>query len=332
MKSGGQTMSLLRAIGSACLFLLAASPVRAGDDSFFESKIRPVLADMCFRCHGGEKTSGGLRVDSRTALLRGGDSGPALVPGMPEGSLIVQAIRHEGDGPHMPPKKRLPPAVIADFVSWIKDGARWPEKQVHFQTNEETSRRHWAFQPVRAVAPPSLRDDAALGPVDRFLTAKQCDKGIHPVARADRRTLIRRATFDLTGLPPTPEEIDAFIADDSPAAFARLVDRLLASPRYGERWGRHWLDVVRYADTAGETADFPVPDAWRYRNYVLNAFNADKPYNDFLREQIAGDILASRLPADAPPTRRAELLTATGFISIARRFGFDPLKDHNLTI
>jgi hypothetical protein len=327
-------MSFLRAAGSASLLWLVLSvpPAPAANDSFFESKIRPVLATTCFRCHGGEKTSGGLRVDSRKALLEGGDSGPALVPGMPERSLMVQALRHEGDGPHMPPKKRLPPEVIADFTSWVKDGARWPESKPELITLAEAPRKHWAFRPVRAVRPPPDPGGDDSNPVDRFLTAKLHARELRPAVRADKRTLIRRATYDLTGLPPTPEEIDTFLGDDSPGAFARLVDRLLASPHYGERWGRHWLDVVRYADTAGETADYPVPDAWRYRNYVIDSFNRDKPYDEFLREQIAGDILASRLPSDAPPESRAELITATGYVSIARRFGFDPLKDHNLTI
>ena len=319
--------------GTVLAFLwLSATLVRAGDDVFFESKIRPVLAETCFRCHGGEKTSGGLRVDSRAALLQGGDSGPALVAGMPERSLLIQALRHEGDGPHMPPKKRLPPAVIADFDAWIKTGAPWPTSTPAFKTGTEAARRHWAFQPVRAVKPPLTSERDVLSPIDRFLAVKQREKNIHPVGHADRRTLLRRATFDLTGLPPTPREIESFLADSSPSAFARVVDRLLASPHYGERWGRHWLDVVRYADTAGETADYPVPDAWRYRNYVLDAFNRDKPYDDFIREQIAGDLLAEQLPKDAPPSRRAESIAATGYIGIARRFGFDPLKDHNLTI
>ncbi len=324
-------MTSLKIVGSTGLLSLwlSASFVQAGDDRHFESKIRPVLAQTCFRCHGGEKTAGGLRVDSRTALLKGGDSGPAIVPGMAERSLLLQAIRHEGDGPHMPPKKRLPPTVIADFASWIQTGARWPDKPVNFKFPSEASRRHWAFQPIKL---PTVPEGDAPSPIDRFLAAKRRAQGILPVAPADQLTLLRRATFDLTGLPPTPEEMNAFRADREPGAFARVVDRLLASPHYGERWGRHWLDVVRYADTAGETADYPVPDAWRYRNYVLESFNRDKPYNQFLREQIAGDILASQFPANAPPSRRAELVTATGYISIARRFGFDVLKDQNLTI
>jgi hypothetical protein len=324
-------MTFARAFGTAVLVALGlAVPAHAGDDTFFESKIRPVLAGTCFRCHGREKTRGQLRVDSREALLKGGESGPAVRPGAPERSLLVQALRHEGDGPRMPPDKPLPAAVVADFSAWIKAGAPWPQKMADFRP-AKSSRQHWAFEPVRPFAPPDAGGEA-LGPIDRFLAAKLREKGLHSVGRADKQTLIRRATFDLTGLPPTPEEVEAFLADESPGAFAKVVDRLLASPHYGERWGRHWLDVVRYADTAGETADFPVPQAWRYRNYVIDAFNRDKPYDAFLREQIAGDILAEKLPPDAPPERRAKLIAATGFVSIARRFGFDISQDHFLTI
>ncbi len=192
---------------------------------------------------------------------------------------------------------------------------------------------HWSFRPVVDQAPPAVRNSEWSNlPVDRFVLGVLEQRGLKPAPQADKRTLIRRATYDLTGLPPTPAETQAFLADDAPGAFAAVVDRLLASPRYGERWGRHWLDLVRYADTAGETADFPVPHAWRYRNYVVQAFNHDKPYDQFLSEQFAGDILADRLPADAAVDRFAELVTATGCISIARRFGFDIEQDHYLTI
>ena len=187
---------------------------------------------------------------------------------------------------------------------------------------------HWAFAPLRVVQPP--KDANAANPIDCFLNAKIRDRQLTPAPPADKRTLIRRATFDLIGLPPTPEEIDAFLNDKSPDAFAKLIDRLLASPHYGERWGRHWLDLARYADTAGETADFPVPHAWRYRNWVIDAFNRDLPYDEFIREQLAGDILAHR--QGVSEACFAELHAATGFISVARRFGYDILKDHYLTI
>ena len=191
---------------------------------------------------------------------------------------------------------------------------------------------HWAFQPLRVVAPPADPSGWARNPLDAFVAAKQRALNLKPARAADRRTLIRRATFDLLGLPPTPDEVEAFVKDTAPDAYERLIDRLLTSPHYGERWGRHWLDVVRYADTAGETADYPVPDAWRYRNYVIASLNSDIPYDLFVREQIAGDILATKLPGDAPREQRAELVVATGYIAIARRFGYNITADHNLTI
>ena len=200
---------------------------------------------------------------------------------------------------------------------------------VAYSKSQIASGAHWSFQPVRNPDVPAVRNRGwPRNSVDRFILATLEAHGGQPAPVADRRTLIRRATFDLTGLPPTPEEIDAFLADSSPEAFSRVVDRLLASPRYGERWGRHWLDVVRYADTAGDTADFPVPEAWRYRNYVIDAFNADKPYDEFLREQIAGDILARQGPRE----RYAERVTATGYLALSRRFGFDSENYHHLTI
>ena len=308
------------------IVVLATAGQHAVADDFFESKIRPVLAETCFRCHGDARTSGGLRVDSRAKLLAGGDSGPAVIPGDPDGSLLIQAIRRQADVSAMPPAKEqaLRPDQIADFVQWIKAGAIWPESTAKFR-----STKHWAFEPVRKPDLPTVRDMAwAQSSVDRFIRAKQEAVAVTPAAIADKRTLIRRATFDLTGLPPTPEEVDAFLIDTSPRAFETLVDRLLTSPAYGERWGRHWLDVVRYADTAGETADYPVPVAWRYRNYVIDAFNADKPYDQFLQEQIAGDILASQGPAE----KYAERVTATGYLAISRRFGFDSENYHHLTI
>ena len=304
--------------------LLLSARSASGDDAetFFERKIRPVLAGTCFRCHGGERTGGKLRVDSRAALVKGGDSGPAIVPGAPDESLLIEALRHEGDAEHMPPDKPLPPSVADDFATWVRAGAPWSAApDASFQ-----HRRHWAFEPLRHAPPPI----GGASPIDSFLEVKLREHGLSPAGPADKRTLIRRATFDLTGLPPTPEAVEAFLADDSPAAFDRVVERLLASPRYGERWGRHWLDVARYADTAGETADFPVPQARRYRDYVIAAFNRDLPYDQFIREQLAGDLLARQLPpSDA---RRDELIVATGYLAVARRFGFDISKDHYLTI
>jgi hypothetical protein len=276
-------------------------------------------------------------------VLRGGDSGPAAVPGKPEESLLVHAVRYH-DEPRMPPKKRLSNPEIDTLTRWVELGLPWPTSPsmdtsvTALPTNEQNNsswsiqaaqRAFWSFQPVVDRAPPDVHQrDWPRTPVDRFILASLEAKSLAPAASADQRTLIRRATFDLTGLPPTPDEVDAFLNDARPDAFARVVDRLLASPQYGERWARFWLDLVHYADTAGETADFPVPEAYRYRNYVIDAFNADLPYDQFLREQIAGDVLAAEGSGD----RSTERIVATGFLATARRFGFDPQTYHHLTI
>jgi len=303
-----------------------AAPAAAADDALFESAIRPVLVDACFRCHGGERVSGGLRVDSRAALVGGGDSGPAIVPGDSARSLLIQAIARHDDVSAMPPEldKALRPEQVAAFERWIGADALWPETAAAFEVEG-----HWAFAPVADPPLPPVADEAwCQTTIDRFIRARQEEAGGVPLPRADRRTLIRRASFDLTGLPPTPAEVEAFVADPSPRAFDTVVERLLASTAYGEKWARHWLDVVRYADTAGETADYPVPVAWRYRNYCVDAFNRDLPYDEFLRDQIAGDIRA----AAGPPEARDERIVATGFLAISRRFGFDSEKYHHLTI
>ena len=309
----------------AFLTILAAAPA---DDAAFETLVRPVLVEQCAKCHGEKKASGGLRLDSRAAMLKGGENGPAFVLGKADESLIVKAVRRAKGVEAMPPDKPLPPATVAAFEKWIAAGAVWPAS-----AGPVTAAKHWAFEPVRDSAVPSAAGVSHRNPIDAFLAVKHQEHGLTPVGRADARPLIRRVTYDLTGLPPTPAEVEAFVeaaARDHHAAFDRLIDRLLASPRYGEKWGRHWLDVVRYADTAGETADYPVPQAWRYRNYIIDAFNKDTPYDRFLTEQIAGDILAARLPAGA--SQYSELITATGYLAVARRFGFDVLKDHFLTI
>ncbi len=316
---------MIQAVG---LLAVAAALAAPAEETFFESRVRPVLAGVCVRCHGPQKASAGLRLDSREALLRGGENGPAVVPGSAAESLLIQAIRRIGDDvTPMPPDKPLSREAVDDLTRWIAAGASWPDRAAPVQ-----AARHWSFEPVKDVAPPNVPGANVSSPIDAFLTTSQHSRGVSPAGPAEKRILIRRATFDLTGLPPTPDQVASFLADTSPEAFVRVVDRLLASPRHGEKWGRAWLDVARYADTAGETADMPVPDAWRYRNYVINAINADKPFDQFLREQIAGDLLARDLPGDAPPDRYAELVTATGYLAVARRFGFDSLKDHFLTI
>ncbi len=311
----------------------AADPAPNGDE-FFEKEVRPLLVERCLKCHDDAKAKGDLKLTSLDNLLKGGDRGPAVAPGKPDDSLLIQAVRY-ADKPKMPPTGKLDDAEIRVLSRWVEMGAPWPKAIVlaapagEFRITDE-QRRFWSFQPVKATEPPTVKDAAWNGsPIDRFVQAKREAMGLTPVGPADKRVLIRRVTFDLTGLPPTPQEIDAFLADDSPRAFATVVDRLLASPAYGERWGRFWLDVAHYADTAGETADFPVPQAYRYRDYVIDAFNADKPYDQFVREQIAGDLLPPVADAPGSPDQR---LIATGFIACARRFGFDPQNYQHLTI
>ncbi|HEX8911967.1 MAG TPA: PSD1 and planctomycete cytochrome C domain-containing protein [Humisphaera sp.] len=328
----------------------APSPARAADaegNAFFEAKIRPVLIESCYSCHSvgkDAKVKGELRLDTPAGTRKGGASGEAgVVPGEPDKSAVIKAIRYVDQDLLMPPKKRLPAEVVRDFERWVKMGAPDPRTeaptagaqaaaQPHAykppKADSDEARAHWAFKPVEPPKVPAVKDAGwARTDVDRFVLAKLEAKGLKPAGRADARTLIRRATFDLTGLPPTPEEVEAFERDPSPEAFAKVVDRLLASPAYGERWGRHWLDVARYADTAGESADYPVPQAVKYRDYVIAAFNADKPYDRFLKEQIAGDLL----PAAGEQQRR-EQIVATGFLATARRFSVAPETAMHLTI
>jgi hypothetical protein len=293
-----------------------------GDAEFFEKQIRPLLVEKCLKCHGDSKPKGGLRLTSRAHILQGGDSGPAVVAGKPEESLLIRAVRH-ADKPRMPPREKLTGRQIDMLVRWVKRGLPWPATGAallpaggRFTITEE-QRRFWSFQPVKAAAVPAVRDMTwPRTPVDRFILAALEANGLRPARRADKRTLLRRVTFDLIGLPPTPVEIDDFLADDSPQAFARVVDRLLASPAYGERWGRHWLDVVRYAD-ARDLIQLPPPsdfrEAWRYRDWVVGAFNRDLPYSDFLEYQLAGDLLQPNDPEQIDP----DALVATGMLAIA---------------
>ncbi len=320
-------------LGSFSIGLAADS---AEDIAFFENRIRPVLVENCHACHGADpaKRKGGLRLDTRDGLDQGGDSGAAVVAGDPERSRLIRALRQTDPDLRMPPPKEgrqpLPPAVVADFARWVQRGAVFPGSDSSGGKGAASdAAKHWSFQPVSNPPVPAVRNTAwPRTSVDAFVLASLEAHGVPPAPPADPRMLIRRVSYDLTGLPPTADDVEAFASDPSPDAYARVVDRLLESPHYGERWARHWLDVVRYADTAGETADYPVPNAWRYRNYVIDAFNADKPYDQFLREQIAGDILALQ----GPPDRFAERMTATGFIAISRRFGFDSENYHHLTL
>jgi hypothetical protein len=308
---------------SLVLLLLACWPVRAAEpvnDEFFEKKVRPILVERCVSCHGKEKQKGDLRLDSREAALKGGDTGPAIAPGEPEKSLLVKAIRYTDTGLQMPKKGKLPAEQIAVLETWVKGGAPWPAdgttgpggaaEKFDLQARAKV---HWSFQPIKRPLVSSIQSPQSKiqNPIDSFLMAKLSDSGLSLAPPADKRVLLRRVTFDLTGLPPTPEEIDSFLKDESPEAFAKVVDRLLASPHYGERWARHWLDLVRYAETFGHEFDFPIADAWRYRDYVIRAFNADVPYNQFLTEHLAGDLLDS--PRRNPKDGSNESLTATGF-------------------
>lgn len=294
---------------------------------FFEKRIRPILVNHCYECHSqsAKKVQGKLLLDTRAGVEKGGRSGPAVVPGKPRESRLIQAVRHEDKDRAMPPKKKLSAQEIADLEAWVAMGAPDPRtgKTSTTDINLDEGKKYWAFQPVKRVEPPAVKDASwPLTPIDRFILAKLEAKGMKPVGLADPHTLIRRATFDLTGLPPTPSEIDDFVkAWQAPnakpqAVFEALIDRLLASPAYGERWGRHWLDVVRYADTAGDNSDYPIPQMILYRNWVIDAFNRDMPYDQFVCEQLAGDLIATTSSED-----RKNKTVATGYLANSRRHG-----------
>jgi cytochrome c553 len=292
----------------------------AADDgiAFFESKIRPVLVEQCYRCHGEQKQRAKLRLDSKVAVLKGGESGPAIVPGKVDASLLIKAIRHQGDV-KMPEGNKLPDAVIADFEKWVAMGAPDPRTGNAVATEGidwRIARQFWAFQlPHKPALPPVHSRAWTKTPIDHFILAKLEAEGLRPVAAADRRTLIRRATFDLTGLPPTPEEVDAFVNDPRPDAFAAVVDRLLASPHYGERWGRYWLDVARYAEDQAHTfAVIPNTNAYRYRDWVIAAFNDDMPYDRFVKLQIAADLI------EKDDAGRMKHLPALGFFGLGAQY------------
>jgi hypothetical protein len=311
----------MRRVFAGILFstVACAAPTREQVE-FFEKSVRPVLADHCYKCHGPEKQKGDLRLDSREAVLKGSDTGPVVVPGNPAKSSLIKSIRHEIDN-KMPEKApKLSAEQIAALTEWVEVGVPWPENdKTSPPSNAEIARAHWSFQPVRKPATPAVKDAArwAKNDIDRFVLAKLEAEGLTPSPIASRYTLIRRATFDLTGLPPTSAEVAAFENDPVPThdAFAKVVDRLLASPRYGERWGRHWLDVARYADhrgylAGGQSREYPF--AWTYRDWVIRALNKDLPYDQFLTRQLAADMPGS----GAKP----EDIAALGFLTLGRRF------------
>jgi hypothetical protein len=338
--------SLRFAASSACLLALTVSMFSRGQDrpadgtisgaretassdpsgtpdqlEFFEKNIRPVLVKECYTCHAAtaKEIQGGLTLDTREGIRRGGDTGPAVVPGDVRNSLLIKAIKQTSDDLAMPPEKKLPAEVIADFEKWIALGAPDPRdgaaKTYEREIDIEKGRHFWAFQPPQKPAVPTVRQAAwPKSDVDRFLLSELESKGLKPVADADPRTLLRRVYFDIVGLPPSPADVADFLKQhelDPQAALAAAVDKLLSSPQFGERWGRHWLDVARYAESSGRAANFAYPHAWRYRDYVIAAFNADKPYHQFIREQLAGDLLS---PKD--DQQKAEFLVATGFLAI----------------
>src|SRR5439155_8484547 len=297
--------------GAACLAIAAQQRGTGGQAAeghdFFEKKIRPLLVQNCYECHSTtHKKRGGLLLDSKAAAFKGGDSGPVIAPGKPEESLLIKAVRYTDAELKMPQRGKLSEQQIADLETWVKMGAPWPDDTVGKGAvakafDLKARSKHWSLHPVAPAPPPAVKDPSwCQSPIDRFILAGLEARGLKPAAAADKRTLIRRVTYDLTGLPPTRQEIDAFLQDESPDAFARVVDRLLASPHYGERWARHWLDLVRFAETQGHEFDFELPEAHRYRDYVIRALNADVPYDQFVLEHIAGDLLPAprRHPAE----------------------------------
>lgn len=320
----------MRIIGLTVLFVLSGADVTFGAQTqprspsdpqgieFFEKNVRPLLVSKCQSCHGAKRQQGGLRLDSRASMLKGSDNGVIVIKGEPDKSLLIKVIRYDGDV-QMPPKNKLPDDAIAKLTAWVKMGSPWPDEAVQVAgrtpSAAEVRRKHWAFQPVKKPSLPAVKyADWVKTPLDAFVLAELEAKGLLPSPEADRRTLIRRVTFDLHGLPPTPEEVAAFENDRSPDAYSRLVDRLLASPRYGERWGRHWLDVARYADSKGYvfTEERRYPFAYTYRDYVVRAFNEDLPYDQFVLQQLAADQLP--LGDDKRP------LAALGYLTLGRRF------------
>ena len=323
---GGRRLASARSLIVAVALLTSwkelpalATDVEAGKLEFFEKKVRPLLVDHCYNCHSANnKADGGLRVDDHAGILQGGGRGLAIAVGRPDDSLLIKAVRQTDAKLKMPPNGKLADEQIEILVKWIQDGAVWPALEIPEELKrapaeyEALRRNHWAWQPLKRPQVPVFSERAwPRDDIDRFLLAKLDEVTLSPVNDADRATLLRRVTFDLTGLPPTPQEIQDFLANESPKALETVVDRLLQSPAFGEHWGRHWLDVARFGESTGSARNLPYPHAWKYRDYVINSFNKDKPYDVFIREQIAGD----QLPAQSEEHRK-ELQIATGFLAI----------------
>ncbi|MEY3141845.1 MAG: hypothetical protein RLY21_338 [Planctomycetota bacterium] len=310
----------------------AAAPLTAEQLKFFESKIRPILIANCYGCHSvsSGKSKGGLRLDTRDGMLKGGDSGPSVVPGDVDSSLLIRAIRYLDSDYEMPPAGKLKDAEIALLEEWVAMGAPDPRVEgaaaapghspgTTFRWTAEDiangRENHWAYKPLTAPRPPATKDAAwSRSPIDSFILAGLEAKGLAPAADANPATLLRRASLDLTGLPPSREDVERFVKNPSPEAFARAVDKMLESPQFGERWGRHWLDVARYAESSGKESNIFYPHAWRYRDYVIQSFNEDKPYDRFLVEQLAGDLMPAATDAE-----RAEQLIATGYLAVGTK-------------
>ncbi len=295
---------------------ISADEIDPKDAAFFEAKVRPILVDHCEKCHASnaEKVRGNLLLDSKAGWEKGGDNGPAIVPGNPDESLLIQAVRYDDPALQMPPKGKLKDADIAALTDWVKRGAPDPRIATSVAPKKKARTidlaaegKHWAYQPLKVVDPAVIANPSwSRNPIDRFVFAKMSAKGVVPNDPASRRTLIRRLSFDLIGLPPSPEEVEAFVDDASPDAYDTLVDRLLASPRLGERWARHWFDLARWGESHGFEHDYDRPTAYPYRDFVIEAFNADLPYDTFAKWQIAGDELAPEDPL---------ALKATGFLA-----------------
>ena len=326
---------LLLAGTSSLVHSAEAADDRAVKEEFFEARVRPLLARKCFECHR-RKAEGGLRLDSRKAMLQGGSGGPALVPGNSKKSLIWQVVSGNHEETEMPPDEPLKSGEIKVLQRWIDEGGHWPKPLSSARATPDENgitaeeREFWSFQPVANPKPPKIKGEWGKHPIDAFIAAKHEELGLQPSDRIRSREILRRATYDLTGLPPTPDDFHDFDnqwSADRQAAMRGLLTRLLSSKHYGERWAQHWLDLVRYADTAGDASDFPIPEAYRYRNYVIDAFNGDKPYDQFVREQLAGDLMSTDDEAE-----RWQRIVATGYIAISRRIGVSPHGLRHITI
>jgi hypothetical protein len=304
----------------------AAGEFAPAEIEFFEKEVRPILAERCYECHSAKKQppEANLLLDRRAGVLQGGDTGPAAIAGNPEKSALVKGIRYDDAELQMPPTGKLPPAEIEVLTEWVRRGLPFPKTDAAEvalrKIDIAEGRKHWSFQPVRAQRLPDAPLETAGTRIDAFIGQAQAEHGLSPSPRADKRTLTRRAKFDLIGLPPTPDEIEVFAADAAPDAYERLIDRCLASPHYGERWGRHWLDLARYCDVPESWREGDA-QAWLYRDWVIAAFNRDLPYDEFVRQQLAADLLPGATPADN---------AALGYLGLSPTYWKELKLDHTV--